>query len=71
MSMSLVAGDYQFISISKGTWQYWFHDKETLEPFTGKQVIEINEDCQGYPFRIPDLLVENKNAVLKIERILL
>ena len=69
MSISLEAGDYQFISISKGTWQYWFQNKETQELLTDKQVIEINEDHLIYPFRIPDLLIENENVILKIERI--
>lgn len=61
-------GDYITLKLSPGVWQWHFRDKETLEPLTLTNIIEILEKTQ-MAFEIPDEIKINKNAVIHYAQI--
>lgn len=57
-------------TLCAGQWEYWIKDKDTHQPLSCKQYIElIMENSKDINIEIPEELKNNKNAVIKVQRI--
>lgn len=51
-----------------GVWEWWFRDKETLEPLSSITRMCLVENVTEMSFIVPEELKGNKNVVIKIQR---